>query len=203
MEQVLVECGEGSRYPVVSNLCGAMWRTWLALGVEELDEIGERITEMLDLKVPEGLMGKLSMLPKLDELGLKNGDLFAYQITGGSNRELPDEAFSTDGRAHSLARDIYPNYDIVLCISTYSATAPLTALAKKIGFRGAPLHGGRAAGALGREGWGGARWPVSPAKGGAHRAAPLRASGPRQRGSAAPRYDGQRGAHPHRREWWE
>ncbi len=77
----------------------------------------------------------------LEELSLKDGDLFAYKISGGSNRDLPDEAFSTDGRAHSLARDIYPNYDIILCISTFSATAPLTALAKKIGFRGATLHG--------------------------------------------------------------
>ena len=77
----------------------------------------------------------------LGELGLKNGDLFAYKITGGSNRELPDEAFATDGRALSLSRDIYTNYDIILCISTYSATAPLTAHAKHFGFRGATLHG--------------------------------------------------------------
>ncbi len=77
----------------------------------------------------------------LDELGLKNGDLFAYKITGGSNRELPDEAVATDGRALSLSRDIYTNYDIILCISTYSATAPLTAHAKHFGFRGATLHG--------------------------------------------------------------
>src|SRR5205807_9562257 len=74
-------------------------------------------------------------------LGLKNADLFTYKITGGSNRELPDEAFATDGRGLSLSRDIYTNYDIILCISTYSATAPLTAFAKKFGFRGATLHG--------------------------------------------------------------
>jgi hypothetical protein len=77
----------------------------------------------------------------LEELGLKNGDLFAYKITGGSNRELPDEAFAPDGRELSLSRDIYTNYDIVLCISTFSATAPLTAHAKHFGFRGATLHG--------------------------------------------------------------
>ena len=41
----------------------------LALGVEDLDEVGQRITEMLDLKVPEGILGKLSMLPRLLELG--------------------------------------------------------------------------------------------------------------------------------------
>src|ERR1700753_3571013 len=40
-----------------------------------------------------------------------------------------------------LERDIYPNYNLILSISSYSATAPLTAFAKKYGFRGATLHG--------------------------------------------------------------
>lgn len=77
----------------------------------------------------------------LQELGLRGGDLFAYQETGGSNLDLPDAAYTPDGRRLSLERDIYPNYDIILCISTYSATAPLTAFAKQYGFRGATLHG--------------------------------------------------------------
>ena len=77
----------------------------------------------------------------LKELGLKGGDLFAYQITGGSNLDLPDRAVTPEGRDVSLERDVYPNYDIILCISTFSATAPLTAFAKKHGFRGATLHG--------------------------------------------------------------
>jgi aminopeptidase len=74
-------------------------------------------------------------------LKLQGGDFFAYQITGGSNLDLPDEAYAPDGKKLSLEKDIYTNYDIILCISTYSATAPLTAFAKKYGFRGATLHG--------------------------------------------------------------
>jgi hypothetical protein len=77
----------------------------------------------------------------LAELGLTGGDLFAYEITGGSNLDLPDLAISSEGRELSLERDIYQGYDIILCISTYSATAPLTAFAKRYGFRGATLHG--------------------------------------------------------------
>ncbi len=77
----------------------------------------------------------------LEEMGLTGGEIFAYEITGGSNLDLPDEAFDPTGKQLSLEKDIYPNYDIVLCISTYSATAPLTAFAKQIGFRGATLHG--------------------------------------------------------------
>jgi aminopeptidase len=77
----------------------------------------------------------------LRELNLTGGDLFAYKITGGSNLDLPDTAVAPDGTQLSFEKDIYPNYNLVLCISTYSATAPLTAFAKKYAFRGATLHG--------------------------------------------------------------
>ena len=77
----------------------------------------------------------------MPELQLTGGELYAYEITGGSNLDLPDVAFTTDGRELSLEKDIYPNYDLILCVSTFSATAPLTAFAKQYGFRGATLHG--------------------------------------------------------------
>ena len=51
--------------------------------------------------------------------------MFAYQCTHGSNLDLADEGWDAAGRQLSLDRDIYPNYDIILCISTFSATAPL------------------------------------------------------------------------------
>ena len=77
----------------------------------------------------------------LKELKMTGGDFFAYQITGGSNLDLPDLAVTPEGKQVSLEKDVYPNYDLILCISTYSATAPLTAFAKQFGFRGATLHG--------------------------------------------------------------
>jgi aminopeptidase len=77
----------------------------------------------------------------LSKMGLGGGEIFAYKLTGGSNLDLPDEAFDPTGKQISLARDVYPHYDIILCISTFSATAPLTAFAKQYGFRGATLHG--------------------------------------------------------------
>ena len=85
---------------------------------------------------------------------MTGGDLFAYKVTGGSNLDLPDLAFTPEGTKVSLERDVYPKYDIILCISTFSATAPLTAFAKQHGFRGATLHGlnemtGSVAGLLG------------------------------------------------------
>jgi aminopeptidase len=77
----------------------------------------------------------------MKELGLEGGGIFAYKTTGGSNLDLPDEGFTPDGGTVSFSKDVYPSHDIILCISTYSATAPLTAFAKQYGFRGATLHG--------------------------------------------------------------
>ncbi len=68
-ENVILDNGHRSQYPVAINLFGSMKRMCLALGVDDLDHVGERITEMLDLKVPEGLVGKLAMLPRLLEVG--------------------------------------------------------------------------------------------------------------------------------------
>ena len=77
----------------------------------------------------------------LDDLGMTGGEMFAYRCTHGSNLDLADEVWDTQGKLLSLDADIYPNYDLILCISTFSATAPLTAKCKQYGFRGATLHG--------------------------------------------------------------
>src|SRR3989449_1238984 len=60
--------GGKSRYPVAVNLFGSERRMSLALGVECLDHVGARIAELLAMKVPEGLLGKLAMLPRLAEI---------------------------------------------------------------------------------------------------------------------------------------
>lgn len=77
----------------------------------------------------------------MEKLGMTGGEMFAYRYTCGSNLDLADEVWDTTGKQLSLDSDIYPNYDLILCISTWSATAPLTAKAREYGFRGATLHG--------------------------------------------------------------
>ena len=77
----------------------------------------------------------------LAELNWTGGEIYAYKETGGSNLDLDDECFDPHGKRLSLDRDIYPNYDIILAVTTFSATAPLTAKCKTYGFRGATLHG--------------------------------------------------------------
>jgi 4-hydroxy-3-polyprenylbenzoate decarboxylase len=94
-EHVLLEDGRRSAQPVAINLFGSLRRIGLALGVENLDEIGARISEMLNLKVPEGLFGKLAMLPKLAEIGK-----FPPRVKGGrppcQELVLRDEAVNLD-----------------------------------------------------------------------------------------------------------
>ena len=77
----------------------------------------------------------------MKELGMRGGEMYAYRHTKGSNLDLADGVWDVKGTQLSLDRDIYPHYDIILCISTWSATAPLTAKCRQFGFRGATLHG--------------------------------------------------------------
>ena len=77
----------------------------------------------------------------LDELGMRGGEMYAYATTYGSNRDLPETVVDADGAVRGFEEHIYSRYDLILCISTYSATAPLTAFAKQYGLRGATMHG--------------------------------------------------------------
>jgi 4-hydroxy-3-polyprenylbenzoate decarboxylase len=55
-------------HSVFINQFGSERRMALALGVERLDEIAQRITGLLNLKAPEGFFDKLKMLPQLGAL---------------------------------------------------------------------------------------------------------------------------------------
>lgn len=67
-ERPVLRDGSVSEYPVALNIFGSMTRMAMALGVERMDEHGDRITKLLDLKMPEGLLGKMQMLPRLLEV---------------------------------------------------------------------------------------------------------------------------------------
>lgn len=77
----------------------------------------------------------------LETLNWTGGELYAYKETGGSNLDMEDVCYDVAGNLLSLDKDIYTNYDIILTVLTFSATAPLTAKCKEFGFRGATLHG--------------------------------------------------------------
>jgi 4-hydroxy-3-polyprenylbenzoate decarboxylase len=67
-EQPVLEGGSKSAIPVGINLFGSMRRMALALGVDNLDDIGSRIEELIKLKVPEGWREKIALLPKIGEI---------------------------------------------------------------------------------------------------------------------------------------
>ncbi len=67
-ENVTLFDGSRSAYPVAINAFGSMRRMSMALGVEQLDDIGARIAEMIQVKVPDGLIAKLALLPRLFEV---------------------------------------------------------------------------------------------------------------------------------------
>jgi 4-hydroxy-3-polyprenylbenzoate decarboxylase len=57
-----------SGHKVLINQFGSERRMALALGVDRLDDIADRITGLMNLKAPEGLFDKLKMLPQLGAL---------------------------------------------------------------------------------------------------------------------------------------
>jgi 4-hydroxy-3-polyprenylbenzoate decarboxylase len=60
--------GGASRHPLGVNLFGSERRMALALGVGCLDDVGDALAALLNLKVPDTLFGKLAMLPQLAEV---------------------------------------------------------------------------------------------------------------------------------------
>ena len=66
---LLFEKPKGYSTPVLINAFASMRRMEIALEVDSVDEVAARIVEFLEMKMPEGLMGKIKMLPKLAEVG--------------------------------------------------------------------------------------------------------------------------------------
>ncbi|NDJ09638.1 MAG: menaquinone biosynthesis decarboxylase [Acidobacteriia bacterium] len=66
---LLFENVKGSKYPVLINSFASMKRMEIALEVGSVDEVAKRISEYLEMRMPEGLLNKLRMLPKLAEMG--------------------------------------------------------------------------------------------------------------------------------------
>ena len=59
---------KGSQMPLVINQFGTERRMCMAFGVDRLDELGERVAEVLEMAPPEGLMDKIRALGKLKSL---------------------------------------------------------------------------------------------------------------------------------------
>ena len=65
---LLFENVRGSRIPLLINAYGSQKRMCMALGVESLDEISDRMTALLEFKPPESFSGALKSLPELAQV---------------------------------------------------------------------------------------------------------------------------------------
>jgi 4-hydroxy-3-polyprenylbenzoate decarboxylase len=62
---VLFESVEGSSMPVLMNAFGSYRRMAMALGVDDFEEISREIEELVHMPLPEGMVEKLKMIPKI------------------------------------------------------------------------------------------------------------------------------------------
>ena len=66
---LLFENPKSSDIPVLINQFGSERRMRMALQVDSLDEIADRIRQFMDVKSPQGFLDKVKMLPMLAEMG--------------------------------------------------------------------------------------------------------------------------------------
>jgi 4-hydroxy-3-polyprenylbenzoate decarboxylase len=81
---LLFEKPKGSDVPVLINAFASMRRMEIALEVSSVDEIAGRISELLAMQKPEGLLGKLKMLPKLADLA----SIFPKTVSSGPCKDV-------------------------------------------------------------------------------------------------------------------
>src|SRR5947209_5989324 len=65
---LLFEKVRGSPYPLAINVLGSERRMAKALGIKDLEEMAQRIAEIVKPEVPEGFLDKLKMVPVLTRL---------------------------------------------------------------------------------------------------------------------------------------
>ncbi len=65
---LLFENVRGYRIPVFANTFGTMERMCLALGVNDLDDIGARIQKLMEFEAPSGIWEGIKMIPQVTEL---------------------------------------------------------------------------------------------------------------------------------------
>jgi len=90
----LFEKPKGSNVPVLINAFASQRRMEIALKVDSVDEIAARISEYLQMRMPEGIIGKLKMLPKLAEMGA----FFPKIVSNGPCKEVIRKAGQFDLR---------------------------------------------------------------------------------------------------------
>jgi len=81
---LLFEKPKDSSIPVLINQFGSERRMKMALEVNALDEVADRIRQFMDVKSPQGFLDKVKMLPMLAEMG----KFFPKTVSSGPCKEV-------------------------------------------------------------------------------------------------------------------
>lgn len=81
---LLFENVRGSDIPVLINQFGSERRMRIALEVNSLDDVADRIRQFMDVKSPQGFLDKVKMLPMLAEMG----KFFPKAVSTGPCKEV-------------------------------------------------------------------------------------------------------------------
>ncbi len=88
---LLFEKPVGSQFPVLINAFASERRMEIALEVDSVETVAGRIAEYLQMQMPQGMIGKLKMLPKLADMG----KFFPKTVSSGPCKEvIQHEGFS-------------------------------------------------------------------------------------------------------------
>src|SRR3989441_2862053 len=93
---LLFENPKGAAHPLLINQFGTERRMCLALGVERLDDVAQRLEDVLEMQPPQGLVEKVRGLKKLKSIA----DSLPKTVRRGACQELVFHA--TDVDLHSL-----------------------------------------------------------------------------------------------------
>lgn len=85
---ILFENVKGYDMPVLGNAFGSVRRLQIGLGMENFEEIGQRIVDMTKMEVPSGLLNKIRKLPELSKMG----EVFPKLEKGGPVTEVVEES---------------------------------------------------------------------------------------------------------------
>jgi 4-hydroxy-3-polyprenylbenzoate decarboxylase len=84
---LLFEKVKGSAMPALMNAFGSTRRTAMALGVESVEQVADRVRELIHTKPPKGIVEKIKMVPRLLEMG----SFFPKHVNNGPACEVVKE----------------------------------------------------------------------------------------------------------------
>ncbi len=110
-EALLFENVDGSDHDIVINIFGSIKRMCMALEVDDLDDLGERIINLVDKNTPQNFMDKLKSLPMIMEIS----NILPKTVKKGACKEVIIKGDDVDLLKFPVIK-CWPVYNYALCI---------------------------------------------------------------------------------------